>query len=185
MTLPDSEVPGILIALPGLKDSYFEKTVILLCNYNEEGAMGLVMNNPTGTLVREILKEEYPEGSDLDIPLLLGGPVQPETFWAVHGPDYEGESTTKLSQGIRLSSAQEVIQKLSDKGGPEVCHLGCGYSGWGPQQLDGEIQQESWWLGPLDENLLMQMDYAERWETSLRNLGFDPMTAEFIQSGTV
>ena len=57
MSLPDNEVPGILIALPGLKDQYFEKTVILLCNYNVEGAMGLVMNHPTETLVRELIKE--------------------------------------------------------------------------------------------------------------------------------
>ena len=58
MTLPDSEVPGILVALPGLKDSYFEKSVILLCNYNEEGAMGLVMNHSSGFQVRDVLKEE-------------------------------------------------------------------------------------------------------------------------------
>ena len=89
MTLPDSEVPGILVALPGLKDSYFEKTVILLFNYNEEGAMGLVMNHTSGSQVREILKEDTPEESPLTMPLLLGGPVQPEMFWAVHGPDYE------------------------------------------------------------------------------------------------
>ena len=61
MTLPDSEVPGILVALPGLKDSYFEKTVILLFNYNEEGAMGLVMNHTSGSQVREILKEDTPK----------------------------------------------------------------------------------------------------------------------------
>ena len=100
MTLPDSEVPGILVALPGLKDSYFEKTVILLFNYNEEGAMGLVMNHTSGSQVWEILKEDTPEESPLNIPLLLGGPVQPEMFWAVHGPDYEGESTTTISSGI-------------------------------------------------------------------------------------
>ena len=185
MSLPDNEVPGILIALPGLKDQYFEKTVILLCNYNEEGAMGLVMNHPTETLVRELIKEEVSKEGILDFPLLLGGPVQPETFWAVHSPDFEGESTTHLSTGICLSSAQDVIKALNLSKGPEVCHLGCGYSGWGPEQLDKEIQRESWWLGPMDEQLLLMMDYSERWETSLKNLGFDPLTAEFIPTGTV
>ena len=185
MSLPDNEVPGILIALPGLKDQYFEKTVILLCNYNEEGAMGLVMNHPTETLVGELIKEEVSKEGILDFPLLLGGPVQPETFWAVHSPDFEGESTTHLSTGICLSSAQDVIKALNLSEGPEVYHLGCGYSGWGPQQLDGEIQRESWWLGPMDEQLLLMMDYPERCETSLKNLGFDPLTAEFIPTGTV
>lgn len=185
MSLPDSEVPGILVALPGLKDSYFEKTVILLFNYNEEGAMGLVMNHTSGSQVREILKEDTPEESPLNIPLLLGGPVQPEMFWAVHGPDYEGESTTTISSGIRLSSAKEMIDDLATKGLPKTCHMGCGYSGWGPLQLDGEIQRESWWLGPLDEELLMEMEYDLRWETTLKNLGIDPLTAGFIPSGTV
>ena len=185
MTLPDSEVPGILVALPGLKDSYFEKTVILLCNYNEEGAMGLVMNHTSGSQVRQLLKEETSQDGLLNIPLLLGGPVQPEMFWAVHGPDYEGESTTTLSPGSRLSSAKELIDELETNGLPETCHMGCGYSGWGPQQLDGEIQHESWWLGPLDEELLMEMDYGLRWETTLKNLGIDPLTAGFISSGTV
>ena len=111
MILPDSEVPGILVALPGLKNSYFEKSVILLCNYNEEGAMGLVMNHSSGFQVRDVLKEENIQDEVLDIPLLLGGPVQPEMFWVVHGSDYEGESTTTLSPGIRLSSAKELIEK--------------------------------------------------------------------------
>ena len=185
MSLPDSEVPGILVALPGLKDSYFEKTVILLFNYNEEGAMGLVMNHTSGSQVREILKEDTPEESPLNIPLLLGGPVQPEMFWAVHGSDYEGESTTTISSGIRLSSAKEMIDDLATKGLPKTCHMGCGYSGWGPLQLDVEIQRESWWLGPLDEELLMEMEYGLRWETTLKNLGIDPLTAGFIPSGTV
>ncbi len=185
MNLPDSEVPGILIAMPGLKDPYFEKTVILLCNYNEEGAMGLVMNHPTDTMVQEILNENVAKDMAFDVPLLLGGPVQPETFWAVHSPDYEGDSTTHLSEGISLSSAQEVMQKLAEDNGPSIYHLGCGYSGWAPEQLDNEIQQESWWLAPLDEPLLMQLDYSQRWETSMKKLGFDPLTASFVKSGSV
>ena len=185
MTLPDSEVPGILVALPGLKDSYFEKSVILLCNYNEEGAMGLVMNHSSGSQVCDVLKEEKTQEELLNLPLLLGGPVQPEMFWVVHGSDYEGESTTTLSPGIRLSSAKELIEKLETVGLPEHCHMGCGYSGWGPLQLDGEIQNESWWLGPLDEKLLMETDYELRWEISLKNLGIDPLTAGLIPSGNV
>ena len=76
--------PGILVALPNLHDPYFSKTAILLCNYNEEGAFGLVMNHPSDLKVTEILKEEFQNHNDLEVPLLIGGPVQPESFWAVH-----------------------------------------------------------------------------------------------------
>ena len=74
-----SEVPGILVAMPALNDTFFHKSVILLCRYDEEGAFGLVMNHPTTTLVKEILSDEMKENVAADIPLLLGGPVQPES----------------------------------------------------------------------------------------------------------
>ena len=84
----NSEVPGILVAMPALKDTYFYKSVILLCRYDEEGAFGLVMNNPSLTQVKEVLSEDMQENTAFNIPLLVGGPVQPESFWAVHSSDF-------------------------------------------------------------------------------------------------
>ena len=104
-----SEVPGILVAMPALKDTYFEKSVILLCSYDAEGAFGLVMNHPSTTQVNEVLSEELQENAVFDIPLLVGGPVQPESFWAVHSADFAVEETTILSPKINLSSAHDIL----------------------------------------------------------------------------
>ena len=180
-----SEVPGILVAMPALNDTFFHKSVILLCRFDEEGAFGLVMNHPTATLVKEILSDEMKENVAADIPLLLGGPVQPESFWAVHSSDFSVEETTILSPKINLSSAQEVLYSLANGQDLRSYHFGCGYAGWGAGQLDREIQEESWWLGPLDELLLLDLDYAMRWETTMDNLGFDPLTTAFSQTGMV
>ncbi len=186
-----SEVPGILVAMPALKDTYFNKSVILLCRYDEEGAFGLVMNHPTATLVKEIpfvkgiLSEEMQRNDAADIPLLLGGPVQPESFWAVHSSDFSVEETTILSPKINLSSAEDVLYSLANGQDVQSYHFGSGYAGWGAGQLDREIQEESWWLGPLDELLLLDLDYKLRWERTMDNLGFDQLTTTFSQTGMV
>ncbi|MGA0404842.1 MAG: YqgE/AlgH family protein [bacterium] len=177
--------PGILVALPNLEDPYFSKTAILLCNYNEEGAFGLVMNHPSDLKVTEILKEEFQNHIDLEVPLLIGGPVQPESFWAVHTSDYLCESSTEISSRIALSAGEDVLMAILDGSGPQTYHLGVGYSGWGAFQLDREIQEESWWLAPLDESLIMDMEYDHRWECILDNLGISPYTALFTKSGHV
>ena len=180
-----SEVPGILVAMPALKDTYFNNSVILLCRYDEEGAFGLCMNHPTTTLVKEILSDEMNENVAADIPLLLGGPVQPESFWAVHSSDFSVEETTILSPKINLSSAQDVLYSLANGQDVRSYHFGSGYAGWGAGQLDREIQEESWWLGPLDELLLLDLDYEIRWERTMDNLGFDQLTTTFSQTGMV
>ena len=118
--------PGVLVALPNLQDPYFSKTAILLCNYNEEGAFGLVMNHPSDLKVTEILKEEFQNHIDLEVPLLIGGPVQPESFWAVHTSEYLCESSTEISSRIALSAGEDVLMSILDGSGPQTYHLGVG-----------------------------------------------------------
>ena len=182
-----SDVPGLLVALPGLQDGYFEKSVVLLCNYDAQGAFGLVVNQPASAQVREILADEsLHENPAFACPLMIGGPVQQgEMFWAVHSSDYENEATTAISAQLRLSSAQDVIRALAEEHGPSRYLLGCGYSGWGAEQLDREIQEETWWLSPLDAELVMGLEHEQRWEQALTSIGIDPFTASFVKAGTV
>ena len=179
------DVPGILIAMPNLDGTFFEKSVILLCNFDEDGAFGLVMNHPSKTKVKEVLSDEMHNNSAFDVPLLVGGPVQPESFWSVHSSDFSVKETTVLSKEIHLSSALDILNSLVEGNNVESYHFGSGYSGWGAGQLDREIKEESWWLGPLDESLLLNLDYELRWEKTMKNLGFDPLTTSFTQTGLV
>ena len=181
----DSEVPGILIAMPTLIDTYFEKSVILLCRYDAEGAFGLVMNHPSTTRLKDVLSDELKENTIFDIPLLIGGPVQPESFWAIHSADYSVEETTILSPKINLSSAHDILSPLAAGQTLESYQFGSGYTGWGAGQLDREIQEESWWLGPLDESILLELDYELRWNKTMKNLGFDLLSTTFFQTGMV
>ncbi len=171
--------------MPNLQDPYFSKTVILLCNYDQDGAFGLVMNQPSTLQVKEVLTDAFKDHPAFEVPLLVGGPVQPESFWAVHTNDFEGESTSRLSPGLNLSAAPDVLKALIEDHGPSQYHLGCGYAGWGAKQLDHEIEDESWWLGPLEQDLLLSLDYPARWETLLQRWGIDPLQEAIQQNGYV
>ena len=143
------------------------------------------MNNPSKIKVKEVLSDDIQKNSAFDVPLLVGGPVQPESFWAVHSSDFSAKETTVLSKEIHLSSAHDILNSLAEGSRVKSYHFGSRYSGWGAGQLDQEIQEESWWLGPLDESLLLTLDYELRWETTMNNLGFDPLTTSFTQTGLV
>mgnify|MGYP001341075007 CR=1 FL=1 len=181
----ESEIPGILVAMPKLDNTYFEKSIILLCNYNVDGAFGLIMNRPSSTKVKELLSPELSKKNAFNIPLLLGGPVEPDSFWAIHSSEISIEDTTKISSKINLSSAKNILNLISEGQNINSIQLGLGYSGWGPGQLDHEINQESWWLAPLDEKLLIEMEYEIRWEKTIENLGFDLLTTTSSQTGMV
>lgn len=164
--------PQILIAMPSLKDGYFDKSVILLCEYNESGAMGFVINSPSTTSVDDLLAE-LGLGSQptQDRPIMIGGPVQPELCWVVHSPEYAGRSTTPLGASLALSAAQEVLTSMAEGVSPREYLLGVGYAGWGPGQLDHEIEQESWWMADIDPMNVLRQTCDDRWDMVMEQLG--------------
>ena len=175
--------PQILVAMPSLKDGYFDKSVILLCEYHESGAMGFVINSPSTTSVDELLLElglntQRPQNQMI----LIGGPVQPELCWVVHTPDFSGKSTTHLGEDLCLSAAQEVLTNITDGSGPRDYILGVGYAGWGPGQLDKEIEQEAWWLSDMDLMPILEQPYDLRWDMVMKNLGLDRGTASYCRA---
>ncbi len=164
--------PQILVAMHSLKDGYFDKSVILLCEYSESGAMGFVINSPSTTSVDDLLRELGLDSQPTqDKPIMIGGPVQPELCWVVHTADYTGRSTTTLSDSISLSAAQEVLTSITEGSAPLDYMLGVGYSGWGPGQLDNEIEQEAWWLADLDPLPILRNCCDTRWDMVMEGLG--------------
>ena len=166
--------PQILVAMPSLKDGYFDKSVVLLCEYNESGAMGFVINSPSTTSVDDLLRELGLQSEPDQLqPIMIGGPVQPELCWVVHTPEYEGRSTTPLCSQLSLSAAQEVLTSITEGPFPSEYMLGVGYAGWGPEQLDQEIEQESWWLVDMDPLEVLRHSCDTRWERVMDQMGFN------------
>lgn len=170
--LEPKQKPQILVAMPSLKDGYFDKSVILLCEYNESGAMGFVINSPSTTSVDDLLRELGLNGQPYqNKPIMIGGPVQPELCWVVHTSEYKGRSTTPLGDSLSLSAAQEVLTSITEGVTPADYLLGVGYAGWGPGQLDREIEQEAWWLADLDPLSILHLTCDDRWERVMEQLG--------------
>ena len=104
----ESEIPGILVAMPSLENTYFEKSIILLCNYNAKGAFGLVMNRPSPAKVNELIPSELKNKEVFNTPILLGGPVEPNSFWAIHSSEIEIQDTTKISNKINKPTINPI-----------------------------------------------------------------------------
>lgn len=171
---PAMSKPQILVAMPSLRDGYFDKSVILLCEYSEDGAMGFVINSPSTTSVDDLLLElglrsNPPQKKEI----LIGGPVQPELCWVVHSLDYQGQSTTSVGDDLALSAAQEVLTSITEGTVPEYYMLGVGYAGWAPKQLDQEIEQDAWWLAEIDIMPILRKPPETRWACVMEQLGFD------------
>lgn len=180
--LLEIKAPALLVSMPNLNDPYFQKTVILLCDYTSDHAYGMVINRPSTLQAREILAEPTAFKRELVGPLLVGGPVSPEFMWALHSPDFYDHSTTKLGR-VFMSSIQEVLHGISLGLGPTKYLLGMGYAGWGAGQLDRELMEGAWWLSPIDSELILDMPYEQRWEFLLNTIGIDPLTTSFYATG--
>ncbi|MCP4756338.1 MAG: YqgE/AlgH family protein [Proteobacteria bacterium] len=164
-----------LIAMPSLDCHIFSNTVILMAEMDKKGALGFIVNMPTGTLLKDALEVmNCRHVRPLDIPILFGGPVQTDFFWMIHSTDFCGTKTMKIHEHFYLSHFAEIVPHLNDDDCPEIYCAGMGYAGWAPNQLDGEIERGSWWLDNFDINLLFSTQVSDRWNEAFKSLGIDP-----------
>jgi len=181
--MDDKLIPGLLVAMPNLQDPYFQKSVILLCEYHAESAFGVIINRPSSVTIKDIFVEDIPILGKQTTQVLVGGPVQPEFLWTIHSADYKGENTTTISSKLSLSPVQDLIGAMAEDKGPQQFHFGCGYAGWGPGQLDRELREGAWWLTPLSDDLVLDMPYDSRWEAAMKTIGIDPQLTSFFATG--
>jgi len=167
---------NFLIAMPSLKSQFFSNTVILMAEYNEKGALGFIINMPTGTTGAEALEHlKIKHTQPLDIPILFGGPVQTDYFWFIHSADFSSDDfTIKVHDQFHMTLASEIFPLLNDSKCPEIYYAGFGYSGWAAKQLDREIEEGSWWYGEFDPRILFEVELSKRWDEAFKSLGADP-----------
>ena len=177
MTEDDSYLTGqLLIAMPTMSDRRFQRTVIYMCAHNEEGAMGLVVNRLIGSItfpdLLQQLSIEHKDVSD-EIRVHFGGPVESGRGFVLHSTDYEREGTLHVDQEIGLTATVDILRDMAAGSGPRRSLLALGYAGWGPGQLDDEIQANGWLNVEADELLIFDRDLDGKWEQAISKLGFD------------
>ncbi|MBU8543523.1 MULTISPECIES: YqgE/AlgH family protein [Roseomonadaceae] len=167
----------LLVAMPGMSDPRFARSVICLCAHSAEGAMGLVLNQPLDNLTFDQLLSQLgldPVPPARRIRLTQGGPVEGSRGFVLHTADWETEGSLEVMPGLALTANVEILKAIAEGGGPREGLLALGYAGWGPGQLDSELQQNAWLSVPADEALLFEGAPDQLWRRALAKLRVDP-----------
>ncbi len=167
----------MLIAMPGMPDPRFSKTVIYLCAHNDEGAMGLVVNREMEELTFPDLLEQLeidPPNAKDQIRVLAGGPVEAARGFVLHSADYLQEATMLVNEEVGLTATIDILRAIATGEGPRKCLLALGYAGWGPGQLDTEIKENGWLHVEADSKLLFEGDLDAKWQRAMEKIGIDP-----------
>ena len=169
----------LLIAMPGMGDPRFEKSVIYMCAHSPEGSMGLIVNKPApGLKMNDLLKQlDIPRGADRhNKQVYFGGPVENGRGFVLHSTDYEtSEATMKVDADFGMTATLDILQDMAQGDGPDQRILALGYAGWGPGQLENEIQQNGWLTCDANKDIVFAQDDDTKWVMALASLGIDPL----------
>lgn len=173
---PESLAGSLLVAAPELGDPNFERTVVLMLQDDEQGALGVVINRPygkapTGELLRRLGVD--PGDAKGETELFYGGPVEPEIGMIVHGTDYALPSTHEVASGIAVTSDPKALADIARGKGPHQAIPVLGYAGWAPGQLASELAQGAWFTLPADPTLVFASDPATLWKTAYARRGVE------------
>lgn len=178
---PSMDLSGkLLIAMPGMGDPRFERSVVFICAHSEEGAMGLIVNQPAADLAfGDLLEQLEIEASDESLPteIHVGGPVEHGRGFVLHSGEYSiAESTLKVDEEFAMTATLEILEDMALRRGPRQSLLALGYSGWAPGQLESEIAQNGWLTCEASPELVFSTQNGSKWEKALATLGVDPLT---------
>ena len=171
-----------LIAMPGLEDAMFSKSVIYMCEHSERGALGLVINKPSDISLQKLFeKVELPlHRQDLtQTPVFHGGPVQTERGFVLHesvvmpGNESLYASTMTIPGGLEMTTSKDVLEALSTGYGPRKVFISLGYSSWGQGQLESEISDNSWLTVAADPAVIFDTPVDQRYAKALKLLGLE------------
>ncbi|MFL5186512.1 MAG: YqgE/AlgH family protein [Microvirga sp.] len=175
----------ILVAMPGMMDERFARSVIYICAHSAEGAMGIVLNRPAANVnMPDLLVqlEIVPELERIRLPqkvgnmqVLIGGPVETSRGFVLHSPDFHlAQSTLPIDDSICLTATIDILRAIAAGHGPENAVLALGYAGWGAGQLELEMQANGWLNTPADAELVFNTAADLRYEMALRRIGIEP-----------
>lgn len=166
-----------LVAMPSMDDPYFARTLTYICEHNEHGAMGLVINQPVGMSLKELVNQADKEAIVLDEKaediVLAGGPVSQDRGFILHTSQPGWSSSLQLTSEIMVTTSKDILSALGNEHAPDKALITLGYAGWTAGQLEEEIQHNSWLLVEADLELLFDTPIHKKWEAAVQKLGID------------
>ncbi|TWB94809.1 putative transcriptional regulator [Bradyrhizobium macuxiense] len=174
----------MLIAMPVMNDPRFERSVIYMCAHSSEGAMGIIVNRPAGSIdfpgllvqldiIEKSDQIQLPENAEM-MKVMKGGPVDTGRGFVLHSSDfYIQDATLNIDDGISLTATVDILKAIAKGAGPKHAILALGYAGWAPGQLENEIQHNGWLHCDADPELIFGTDVDEKYARALRKIGIE------------
>jgi putative transcriptional regulator len=163
-----------LVATPSMPDERFHKSVVYICKHDDDGALGIIVNNKVEDLpLAQVYKQlgiEVPNAAT-ERPVLFGGPVETSRGLVLHSADYRREETLIIDGEMALTASLEILKDMAGGKGPRHAWLALGHSGWAPGQLDREMQDNAWLVVDGDPTLVFDGDFPAKWQRALDRLG--------------
>lgn len=177
-TTPTESLKGrLLIAMPGMGDPRFERSVVYLCEHSDQGAMGLIVNKPLPEISFEELVEQLEirsNGSGAELAVHFGGPVETGRGFVLHGAEYGNDATSlTVDDRFRMTATLDVLHDIANGTGPQRVLFALGYAGWGEGQLESELQDNGWLTADADPDVVFAGDDSGKWAAALRGIGVD------------
>ena len=159
-----------LLAIPGLPDPNFSQTVTCMCEHNEFGALGFIVNKVHPLLTGRELFEDLEIQCDKSVDTLeiyLGGPVQPSGVFVLHGPPFEWNESLRVTDNLALSNSRDILEAIALQKGPKSFMILLGCAGWGPMQLDNELRDSAWLTCPLSKEIIFSTGIELKYEKAI------------------
>ncbi len=159
-----------LLAIPGLPDPNFAQTVTCMCEHNESGALGFIINKVHPLLTgRELFEDLNIDcGKSIDtMNVFMGGPVQPSGVFVLHGPPFEWNESLKVTDWLALSNSRDILEAIAIGQGPESFMIMLGCAGWGPMQLDNELNDSAWLTCPISQDIIFSTSTEMKYEKAM------------------
>lgn len=166
-----------LIAMPSLNDPYFSRSLTYICEHNDDGAMGLVINQPTTlnlkALMSQIDDEIVVSEENAEQIVLAGGPVSQDRGFILHSNQQGWSSSLQLTDDMMVTTSKDILPAMATNKGPDKCLVALGYAGWTAGQLEQEIQENSWLTVEADPDIIFNTPIHRRWQAAVNKLGVD------------
>jgi putative transcriptional regulator len=170
-----------LIAMPSMQDPVFGGTVVYVCEHNENGVLGVVINKPTDMTMQVLFERidlKLQDGlnrPEVDEPIMFGGPVQDDRGFVLHTPGARYSSSLTVTEDVAFTTSIDVLEAVAAGDGPQRMLVSIGYSGWSPGQLEDEIGRNGWLTVGANADILFEMPIEDRYLAAMRLLGIDPL----------
>ncbi len=172
----DNLTGHFLIAMPSLKDGFFNQAVTYICEHDENGCFGIIINQQTNLTLKQITTEmaiETSKNYDDKQPVFIGGPVDQGRGFILHQPAGNWQSSLKVNDKVTLTTSKDILQAIVKNEGPQDSIVALGYAGWAAGQLDNEMASNTWLSCPADEQIIFNTPVEERWKAAAKLIGVD------------